>query len=112
MQNFMYMLALAVILTSASHVARAGEVAPKFDIAKNCKAETADASGTGESIASCIEGEERARQELAVRWAQFNREDKATCIRATSSDGSPSYVELKICLEMASDNRTRLKGIR
>ena len=34
MQNFMYMLALAVMLTSASHVTRAGEVAPKFDITK------------------------------------------------------------------------------
>jgi hypothetical protein len=108
----MCILALAVILTNSSHVTRAGEVAPKFDIVKNCKAETADASGTGESIASCIEGEERAKQELTVRWAQFAREDKTTCVRATSADGSPSYVELKICLEMASDNRTRLKGIR
>ncbi|MBU6464261.1 MAG: hypothetical protein KGL35_20620 [Bradyrhizobium sp.] len=106
------MLALAVILTNASQLARAADVTPKFDIVKNCKAETADASGTGESIASCIEAEERARQELTVRWTHFNREDKATCIHATSADGSPSYVELKICLEMASDNRTRLKGTR
>ena len=112
MYDFICKLALAVILTGALHVARASDVAPKFDIVKNCKAETADASGTGESIASCIEGEERARHELTGRWTQFDREDKTTCIHATSADGSPSYVELKICLEMASDNRTRLKGTR
>jgi hypothetical protein len=34
-------------------MACAADVVPKFDIAQNCKAETADASGIGESISSC-----------------------------------------------------------
>ena len=29
--------------------------------------------------------------------------DKASCVRETSMDGTPSYVELLTCLEMARD---------
>lgn len=112
MRIFIITLALAAALLNAPQIVRAADAVPKFDIARNCKAETADASGVGESISSCTEDEERARQELAGRWDQFGREDKVTCIRATSLDGTPSYVELQTCLEMAADNRTRLKGIR
>lgn len=32
----------------------------------------------------------------------------AACIRETSLDGTPSYVELQTCLEIASDNKARL----
>jgi len=32
---------------------------------------------------------------------------QATCIRETSADGLPSYVELETCLEMAADVRSK-----
>jgi hypothetical protein len=34
--------------------------------------------------------------------------DKSTCVKETKIDGTPSYVELKACLEMAFDSRTQL----
>lgn len=112
MRVFIFTMALVAALTSVSPVAHAVDAVPKFDIARNCKAEAADASGTGESVASCTQDEERARQKLAEQWDQFATEDKSVCIRATSIDGTPSYVELQICLEMATDNKARLKIIR
>ena len=51
----------------------------------------------------------RAKDDLTQQWAGFAREDKVSCIRATSADGAPSYVELQTCLEMASDDRIRMK---
>lgn len=112
MQIFISTLALAAALINAPHIAGAADVVPKFDIAKNCEAETADASGISESISSCTGDEERARQELAGQWDQFDRQDRAARIRATSLDGTPSYVELQTCLEIAVDNKTRLKVMR
>jgi hypothetical protein len=73
---------------------------PKFDIERNCKAELAGNSGIGETLASCKADEEQARGELASQWDNFKPADRVTCIGETSSDGTPSYVELRTCLEL------------
>jgi len=110
MTKHMLMLAFVVALAHAPHVAPAADAVPKFDIARNCKAEVADSEGIGETLDSCSRDEDKARSELAGQWSQFSREDKAACIRETSADGTPSYVELQTCLEMSADNKARFKG--
>ena len=110
MKQHIFLLALAAALTSAPQIARAADAVPKFDIARNCKAEVADGAGTGETLASCTKDEEQARNELADQWGQFAREDKTVCIREASADGTPSYVELQTCIEMTTDNRARFKS--
>lgn len=110
MEKHMLMLALVAALTSAPHNARAADAVPKFDIARNCKAEVAAAAGIGETLASCSKDEEQARNELTEQWSEFARKDKVACIRETSADGTPSYVELQTCLEMSADNRARFKA--
>jgi hypothetical protein len=40
---------------------------------------------------------------LAPQWDRFSKADKTACIAETSLDGTPSYVELQTCLEMAAD---------
>lgn len=104
------LLAVLGATSGAPYVARAADAVPKFDVARNCKAETADAAGVGETLASCVKDEEEARSELPRQWDHFTQADKAACIRATSMDGTPSYVELVTCLEIASDNNVRLRG--
>jgi hypothetical protein len=106
------LVALALTATTISYEARAADAVPNFDIARQCKDEAADASGIGESLASCISDEEQSKTNLGSEWQGFARQDKATCIRATTLDGTPSYVELETCLEMATDNRARLKGLQ
>jgi hypothetical protein len=110
MKKHIFLLALATALTNAPQIAPAADAVPKFDVARNCKDEVADSAGTGETLASCTKDEEQARQELAEHWSEFAREDKMTCIRETSGDGTPSYVELQTCLEMTSDSRARFKS--
>lgn len=110
MRIVMLLMALAAVPSNAPRLANAADAVPKFDIARNCKGETAIASGVEETMASCVRAEEQAKNELAGQWGRFARDDKAACIGATSLDGTPSYVELQTCLEMYADNRARLGG--
>jgi len=45
---------------------------------------------------------------LTQQWERFSSADKTMCLRGTSSDGTPSYVELQTCLEMSADAKARL----
>ena len=109
MRTSIFIAALVAALSTIPLTARAADSVPKFDVAKNCKAEVAENSGIGETLESCTHDEEQARQELIPQWDHFSREDKTTCIRETGLDGTPSYVELETCLEIASDNKPRIK---
>jgi hypothetical protein len=108
MHPIIFVAAVAAALLTIAPAAFAADAVPKFDIAKNCKAEVADASGVGETMTSCMRDEEDAKRQLAERWAQFAKDDKSVCISETSMDGTPSYVELQTCLEIATDNKARL----
>ena len=109
MRTTIAIAALAAALSSASFAAEAADPFPTFDVAKNCKAEVAENSGIGETLESCTRDEEQARQELMPQWDHYKKEDKTTCVREAGLDGSPSYVELQTCLEIA-DNKPRLEN--
>ena len=111
MRTSILILALAAAFSNAPPGARAADTVPKFDIVKNCKAEMAATARVG-TQASCTQDEEQARQQLIQKWGQFAKDDKLACIRETRSDGSPSYVELVTCLEMATDNKARIKNTK
>jgi hypothetical protein len=91
---------LASVLVSTSPLLAATDNVPKFDIDRSCRSELSGGSATGETIASCKAGEEKARNELGPRWSSFSTADKKLCIQETQIDGSPSYVELETCLDM------------
>jgi hypothetical protein len=72
---------------------------PKFDIARECRSE----GGSQAMLEICAEDEAAARDQLQPLWFQSSAADKASCAGETSMDGTPSYVELLTCLEMARD---------
>lgn len=94
----MLMHFFVVILASLPFTNVAGGV-PNFDIARECRSE----GGTKTTLEKCAADEAKARDELQPLWAQSSSQDKAVCISETSMDGTPSYVELLTCLEMARD---------
>jgi hypothetical protein len=113
MRTTIFIAALAAAISSISFAAQSfaaqtGDSFPKFDVAKNCKAEVSENSGIGETLESCTRDEEHAQQELMPQWDHYTKEDRNTCLRETSLDGTPSYVELQTCLEIA-DDKPRLK---
>ena len=108
MRSSMFILTLATVATLIPSISSAADVVRKFNIATNCKAEVTGGSVTGETLESCISAEQQAKDQLTQQWERFSSADKTMCLRGTSSDGTPSYVELQTCLEMSADAKARL----
>jgi hypothetical protein len=96
---------LPIVILASFPLTTVADGVPKFDIAKECRAE----GGPQAVLDRCAADEATARDQLQPLWTQFNPHDKVICITNTSMDGTPSYVELKICLEMARDAKKAAK---
>jgi hypothetical protein len=100
-------VALGLFLASAG-----AEGLPSLNAEPSCRA-AADAAAMG-SIAggnvrdldSCMRDENEARDQLGKEWAEFSASDQQRCTSETKTGGSPSYVELLVCLEMIRDAKT------
>jgi hypothetical protein len=89
-----------VVMATLSPVA-VSDTVPKFDIVRECRLE----GGSTVELEPCEEDEGDALRELHQAWAQFAGADKRNCIASATTGGSPSYVELLTCLEMARDSK-------
>jgi hypothetical protein len=92
--------ALSTTAYAASHkVLRVTDSVPKFDMARECRAE----GGSAATIDSCAVDEAAARDHLQPIWHQSSATERASCLGETDMDDTPSYVELEICLKMDRD---------
>jgi len=92
--------ALSTTAHAASHqVLRVTDSVPEFNMARECQAE----GGSAVTIESCAADEAAARDHLRPLWHQSSVTERASCLGETDMDGTPSYVELEICLEMDRD---------
>ena len=76
---------------------------PKFDIARTCKLDVAATAGltVDQSVKTCMNDERRAQQKLAAQWSKFPAPSRASCASQEGIGGTPSYVSLRTCLQMA-----------
>jgi hypothetical protein len=99
-------LPVALLLTGLSLLIRVADVVPKYDVKPTCRAAVSLAAGTeGRTVESCIAGEEAARKQLSKEWPKIPVAERSQCINTMTKGGSPSYVELVVCLEMMRDSR-------
>jgi hypothetical protein len=106
------MLISAPIIVVGSHLfIMVADKVPKFDIARGCRLENAASSGLTEEqpLNKCVSDEQRALQQLQTQWSEFAASDRASCTTETTSNDTPSYVELLTCLEDARDARGQSK---
>lgn len=96
---------IPIVILASLPVMPVADRVPTFDIARECRSE----GGPKAVLEKCTADEVDARDKLQPLWVQFNPREKAVCIGETSSDGTPSYVELLTCLEMARDARKPTK---
>ena len=102
--NFMIMPAM--LLTSLGLVVQVADAVPRYDIRRTCRAAVTLAAGSeGRTVDSCVAGEEAARKDLEKQWAKVPAAERTQCVGTVAVGGSPSYVELIICLEMMRDSR-------
>lgn len=91
-------LLIAVLVTS--QLALAAEI-PKLDTKPSCRAAAAAAIGQNRNAEVCQRDEDAARDKLKQDWSGFTAAQRAHCTSLSRMGGSPSYVELLTCLEMA-----------
>jgi hypothetical protein len=101
------MLKFAILSVGMSLVIPAADGVPRFDVTSTCKAAINLAGNTGRTVESCVAGEDAARKELEKDWAKFPAVERNQCVQTAARGGSPSYVEVIVCLEMVRDSRAR-----
>jgi hypothetical protein len=76
---------------------------PVYDVAPSCRAAVTVMPG---SFEACMNDEQNARAQLAATWDKFTAPQQDNCVQNETIGGSPSYVELLTCLQMAQDAKT------
>lgn len=99
------MPALLPMLLVTSQIVLAADAPPKLDYTPSCRAAVTTAAVQSRGESACKQDEETARGKLEQDWGQFSAEQRTHCVQLSSLGGSPSYVELLTCLEMAKDAR-------
>ena len=95
-------ISISMIALSSQLVVTVADRVPTFDIARSCKLDVAATAGLSvdQSLKSCVNDENKAKQQLASQWSKFSASSKAQCIPLENVGGTPSYVSLQTCLQM------------
>ncbi len=100
------MMMISMLLVGTSLVLKTADPVPNLDVKSTCSAAIKLAGSTGRTVESCVSGETAARKELEKDWSKFPSAERSQCVATSARGGSPSYVELLVCLEMMRDSRT------
>jgi len=89
------------LMLAGTQVAPAADEVPRFDIGPSCKAAATAAVTTSRDESACKADENAALDKLKQDWGQYKNDQRGHCVRLSALGGSPSYVELLTCLELA-----------
>jgi hypothetical protein len=95
-------ITVSMIVLGAQLVVPVADGVPKFDIARSCKLDAAATAGLSvdQPIKSCMNDEQKAKQQLASQWSKLPVASRASCASQESIGGTPSYVSLLTCLQL------------
>ncbi len=99
------MPALLPLVLLGSQLVLVADRVPELNIEPSCQAAAASAAMPGRDTKSCLQDEHTARATLEKEWGEFSAGEHARCLELSHTGGSPSYVELLTCLEMAQAAR-------
>ena len=92
---------LKVVLLAGSQLVLAADQVPALNVEPTCRAAAKAVVNGDRNEDTCKSDENAARGKLDQEWSQFTSAQKAHCVTLSTPGGSPSYVELLTCLEMA-----------
>ncbi|CAH1659171.1 conserved hypothetical protein [Hyphomicrobiales bacterium] len=78
---------------------------PTLDTAPSCRAAAEFGAQSKTTFDQCMNDEKSARAAIEKEWKTFSTGSVDSCLSETRSDGTPSYVELQECLELARDSK-------
>jgi hypothetical protein len=96
-------LSFSTILLSSQMVIAVADGIPAYNTAHSCRLDRAATAGltVDQSMKSCMSDERRARRQVASQWPKFSSTSRARCSSIEGIGGTPSYVSLQTCLQMA-----------
>lgn len=94
---------VSLMVLGASLVVLAADRLPTFDIKKSCSSVAKLGLSVAQTPDACIKDEEEAKRELQEKWNTFPPTDRSRCVSTTEIGGTPSYVEILVCLQIAQD---------
>ena len=101
------LITIAILIAGVTQATAQG--IPSFKVEQGCR-EVSSGPDKLTTFDKCMQNEKSARDDLINNWEAFVASDRRVCIAEMSSDGTPSYVELLECLNMARDSRSLERG--
>lgn len=90
-----------VLMLAGTPAAPAADDVPRFDVTPGCRAAARASVTSYRDENACKEDENAALDKLKQQWGQYNAAQRGHCTRLSALGGTPSYVELLTCLELA-----------
>jgi acyl-CoA synthetase (AMP-forming)/AMP-acid ligase II len=78
---------------------------PTFNVTSSCHAAAAVPGAAENRMQTCLQSEQRARDEIVQAWSKATPAARTRCTQTASVGGSPTYTELITCLEMARESK-------
>jgi hypothetical protein len=99
------MILFPALMVGGHLIIKVADNVPVLNFEPLCREAATGNLGLKEEFEICSKDERAARDELAKQWSAFNAADRARCVRASSTNGTASYVEVLTCLELDRDAR-------
>jgi hypothetical protein len=100
---------MAILIAGAAPVMAQG--VPNFNVGQGCR-QVSTGPNKLTTLDQCMADENDARDDLMKNWQSFLPSEQRVGLTETISDGTPSYVELLECLNMARDMREKMQRKR
>jgi hypothetical protein len=100
-------ISFSMIVLSSQMVIAVADGVPAYDINRSCKLDVAATAGltVDQSVKSCVNDEQKAREQLESQWSKFPAASRAMCSSQEGIGGTPSYVSLQTCLQISQSAR-------
>lgn len=94
---------MQILLLAGSLVTPIAEEVPNFNPRVTCKADATAQDGVPQqTVSACLADEEAARDKVRAQWGTFPEPLRRRCAAETQIGGSPSYVEVLVCLRIGA----------
>lgn len=104
-------MSVSIALLGAQLLMPVSEHVPTLNVEPSCKGAASVQMADSQSYAGCMKDENEARQQLVASWQTFSAPLRARCSAEASGQGLASYVELLICLQVASGGNMQPTGL-
>ena len=94
------LLPLAPLFVVSQLLVTVADSVPQLNVKPSCSAANRGGGAT-QDMDNCLQEEQLAREQLVKDWGQYAAADRSGCVQLSTMGGTPSYVELLTCLEMA-----------